>query len=447
LSAEKKKLSFTLSLSKGKQFVHALFFLALFFSSFVVVAEEEHPVVILEVRGTIDPAQARYVARGLEQARERQASAVLLEMDTPGGLDGSMRRIVQEILNSPVPVIVYVAPEGARAASAGAFITLAAHVSAMAPGTNIGAAHPVQMSGGAVEMKITNDAAAYIHSIADLRGRDTAWAEAAVRESISSTAEEAREKGIIDHISSDREDLLRQMEGRPVRTVFGVASLAFQGQPRVEIEMSLMEGILHQLAHPNLAYILLLLGIYGLIYELATPGAVFPGVLGAIFLILALAALETLAVNWAGVAMIVLSLLFFIADIKLPGYGALTIGGIIAFILGSLILFPGARIPGLRLPWATIGSASAVTAIFFLGIVGVGLRVLKRKVTSGAEGLVGAEGEAKTDLLPEGIVLLHGESWRARARVPVRQGDRVRVLRLEGLTVWVEPVKGEGRLL
>lgn len=405
-------------------------------------------MVILEVRGTIDPAVSRYVARGLEQARADQASALVILLDTPGGLDGSMRRIVQEILNSPVPVIVYVGPQGARAASAGAFITLAAHLSGMAPGTNIGAAHPVQLGGAdpdsasPTQQKMTNDAVAYIHSIADLRGRSVTWAEAAVRESRSSPAEEAKAEGVVDFLAPDLEDLLRQAEGRLVKTVFGATTLSFQNQPRRLLKFSAVESTLHQLAHPNLAYILLLLGIYGLIYELATPGTVFPGVLGAIFLILSLAALETLEVNWAGMAMIGLSLLFFIADIKIPGYGALTLGGIIAFVIGSLVLFPGTRIPHLRLPWGTIGAAAGVTALFFLSVVGAGIRALKRKVTSGIEGLVDAEGEAKSDLMPEGIVHLRGEEWKARGRIPVVKGTRVRVIRIEGLTLWVEPIKG-----
>ncbi len=376
-------------------------------------------------------------------------------MDTPGGLDGSMRKIVQGILNSPVPVIVYVSPQGARAASAGCFITLAAHVAAMAPGTNIGAAHPVQLGGGSgdsgdskteggksspMEDKLTNDAVAYIRSIAEERGRNVDWAEESVRQSRSSSAEEAKGKKAIDLIAQDLEDLITQVEGRQVKTVFGLTALALKDAPRKRIPISAMEKWLHQLAHPNLAYILLLLGIYGLIYELATPGAVFPGVLGAIFLILALVALETLEVNWGGLALILLSVIFFIADIKLPGYGALTIGGVIAFLIGSAFLFPGARIPALRLPWRMIGTAAALTAGFFLFIVGFGIRALKRKVAMGVETLIGAEGTAKTDLKPDGLVHVQGEDWQARATVPIRKGARVKVVKVEGLTVHVKPL-------
>ncbi len=438
------------------------------------VAEEEAPprstVVVLELTGVIDPALARYTARGLEQAREEKASAVVIRLDTPGGLDGSMRKIMQAILDSPVPVITYVAPAGARAASAGAFIVLASHVAAMAPGTNIGAAHPVQLGGSdaggdsgskesgekegkessesgesVLEKKITSDAAAYIRAIAELRGRDVKWAEAAVRESRSSTAQEARKEGIVEIIAENMEDLLRQAEGRQVKTVFGSVVLSVEGQPLRTLPMSLMEKILHGLAHPNVAYILLLLGVYGLIYELATPGTVFPGVVGTILLVLGLVALETLEVNWAGMALIALAILFFVADIHLPGYGALTLGGLVAFVLGSMMLFPQARIPGLRLPWGLIGTAAAVTAGFFLGIVGVAVRALKRKVASGTAALIGAVGSAKTELRPEGIVHVQGEEWQARAPHPVPKGARVRVTGVEGLTLHVEQDQEERR--
>ena len=428
--------------------------LALFIAGSALTAEESHPVFILKVTGTIDPAQARYVVRALEEARGMTASAVVIELDTPGGLDGAMRKIMEGIMNSPVPVVVYVSPSGARAASAGAFITLAAHVAAMAPGTNIGAAHPVQIGSGSAEQsqkegqkpstmeeKMVNDAVAYIRSICEVRGRNMEWAQMSVQESRSSSAEEAKEKQAIDLIAKDLDELAEQIEGRQVKTVFGVATLSLRGQPRRIYPMTVVEQILHQLAHPNLAYILLLLGIYGLIYELATPGAVFPGVLGSIFLVLALVGLETLDVNWAGLALILLSLIFFIADIKLPGYGALTIGGIVSFLLGSAILFPGVRISTMRLPWATITASAATTALFFIFIVGAGIRALKRKVTSGAEGLIGAEGLAKTDLTPEGLAHIKGEEWQARADAHVKRGTRIRVVRLEGLTVHVEPIQ------
>ena len=396
--------------------------------------------------GTIDPALARYVERGLEEAREIEASAVVMTLDTPGGLDGSMRKIVQGILNSPHPVIVYVSPSGARAASAGAFITLAAHVAAMASGTNIGAAHPVRLSGAEaqptpMEDKITHDAAAYIRSIAQLKGRDVDWAEGLVRESRSFSAEEAKAKGAIDFIAADLKDLLRQVEGRPVGTVFGQTAIQVEGQPFKTIPLAFIEQFLHQLAHPNLAYILLLLGIYGLIYELATPGAIFPGVLGVIFLIIALTALETLDVNWAGFFLIVGSVLFFIADIKLPGYGALTVGGIAAFLIGSAILFPTARIPHLRLSLATIAACAVANAAFFILVVRAGIRALRHKVMSGVEGLIELEGVAKTDLKPEGMVHVQGEEWKARAEHHIPRGSRVRVVKLEGLTVHVKLVK------
>ena len=293
------------------------------------LAEDERPVVILRVQGMLDPALARYVLRGLEQARELQASAVVIQLDTPGGLDRSRRRIVQGILNSPVPVIVYVSPRGARASSAGELVTRAAHVSAMAPGTHLGAVR---------------------------------------------SAEEAKKKGIVDFTASNLEDLLRQAQGFPVRTVFGVSGLSVQGQAHPLVRISAAEWFFHRLAHPGLAYILLLLGIYALLYELATPGTIFAGFLGTAFLILALAALEVLDVNWAGMAMIVLSLVLFLTDIKKSGHGGLTVAGLAAFVLGSLLLFPGARIPGLRLPPTSIAAGAVVTGAFFLG-----LRTLKKR--------------------------------------------------------------------
>lgn len=425
--------------------------LMLLMSSIGLAEETARPIVLLEVKGTIDPAVARYVTRGLAEARAAQSPAVIVQLDTAGGLDGSMRTIIQGILSSPVPVVVFVAPSGARAASAGAFIAMAAHVAAMAPGTNIGAAHPVQLGGGeppskkegadapsAMEEKLTNDAVAYITSLAELRGRNVEWAKQAVRESRSSSAEEAKERKVIDAIAHDLDDLVRQVEGKEVKTAYGTVVLALTGSPRRTVAMTLIERSLHQLAHPNLAYLLLLIGIYGLIYELATPGAVFPGVLGAISLVLGLVALETLEVNWAGIALILLSALFFIADIKLPGYGALTVGGIIAFVLGSAILLPGWRLPHFRLPWTTIGAAAAATAAFFLGVVGAGLRALRGRVVSGPEALVGATGVAKTMLDPEGIVHIRGEEWRGRATHRISAGAPVKVLKVDGLTVHVE---------
>ena len=404
-------------------------------ATFPVAAEEAHPVVLLNVAGTIDPALARYVTRGLEEARDLQASAVVIQLDTRGGLDGSMRTIVQAVLNSPVPVIVYVAPSGARAASAGAFITLAAHVAAMAPGTSIGAVYPGESSGG--------DALPYLQSIAEIRGRNGTWVRQVVQESRSSSAEEAKDDGVIDIVAGDLEDLLRQVDGQQVGTVFGAATLAVKGQPRRLLPKSVMEALLHQLAHPNVAYILLLLGIYGLIFELSVPGVTFPGVVGAMLLVVALVAMETMQVNWAGVALIVLSLIFFVADIKLPGYGSLTVGGILSFLIGSGLLFPGSRLPYLRLPWQLIAAATVLTAAFFIFIVGAGIRALKRKVTTGIEGLIGSEGVAKTDLKPLGLVQVKGEEWQARSEFPVNKGARVRVVKLEGLIVHVESIREE----
>lgn len=377
-------------------------------------AEEPRPVLLLKVAGTIDPAQARYVMRGLDEARQMQASACVITLDTPGGLEGSVRQIVQGILNSPVPVIVYVAPRGARAAYSGCFIALAAHVAAMIPDS----------------------------SIAEVRSRNVEWAEVSVQESRFLSALEAKERGVIDVLAKDLDDLFVQVEGLEVKTVFGMSLLHLQDQPRRNFSPSALEAVLHQLAHPNVAYVLLLLGIYGLIFELSTPGTIFPGVVGVALLILALVALETLEANWGGIFLIALSVLFFIADVKIPGYGVLTAGGVTAFLLGSAFLFPGARVAHLTLPWQTIGAAAAVTAAFFFFIVGAALRALRRKVTSGTESLIGAVGVAKTDLKLDGIVHVQGEEWQAHAQRPIVQGSPIRVRKLEGLTLLVEPVEG-----
>ena len=336
-----------------------------FLGAQITAAEEAHPVLLLDVAGTIDPALARYITRGLEEARDLQASAVVIQLDTRSGLDGSMRAIVQAVLNSPVPVIVYVTPSGARAASAGAFIPLAAHVAAMAPGTRIGAGSPGESAGG--------DALAYRQSIAEIRGRNGTWVRQVVQESRSSSAEEAKEDGVIDVVAPDLEDLLRQVDGQQVGTVFGASTLALKDQPRRLLPKSVMEALLHQLAQPTAAYLLLLLGIFGLIFELSTPGLTFPGVVGVMLLVVALVAMEMMQVNWAGVALIVLSLLFFVADIKLPGYGSLTVGGILSFLIGSGLLFPRTRLPDLRLSWQLIAATTVLTAAFFIFIVRTGL--------------------------------------------------------------------------
>jgi membrane-bound serine protease (ClpP class) len=406
-----------------------------------LASEMPLPIHVLSVADVINPVSAEYITESLKAAIQQGAQALIIQLDTPGGLDKSMRLIIKEMLNSSIPVIVYVAPSGSRAASAGTFIMLAAHVAAMAPGTNIGAAHPVAVGGGEVgkEMaaKITNDAAAYIKSIAERRGRNVEWAEKAVRESISASESEALQHKVIDVIASDLSDLLRQLNGRKVMTAAGERTLQTEGVTPRYIEMSLRQRLLSLLADPNVAYMLLMLGGAGLFFEISTPGVVLPGVVGGISLVLGLYALQLLPVNYAGLALIVLAIILFIAEIKVTSYGALTIGGIIAMILGSLMLFEAPPpLPGLSL-WVVVPSTLFIAA-FFVFLVGAVLKTLSQQPYSGREGLRHKVGVALTPIdQKQGKVFVAGERWDAHSEEPVEQGVAVEVLQVDGMTLLV----------
>ncbi|MBI2370758.1 MAG: nodulation protein NfeD [Deltaproteobacteria bacterium] len=397
-------------------------------------------VSVARIDGVINPVAAQYFSESLQKARENGSAFLVVMLDTPGGLDTSMRVIVKEMLNSPLPVVVYVHPSGARAASAGVMITLAAHVAAMSPGTNIGAAHPVALGGGQMtkEMseKVENDAAAYVKSIAEKRGRNVQWAERAVRKSISATEAEALRQKIVDIVAPDIRSLLEQMDGRVVETVSGKVTLQTRGARVVELEMDLRHRILNVIGDPNVAYILMLLGVYGLIFELSNPGAILPGVLGAISLILAFFAFQTLPINYAGLLLILLAIGLFIAEVKVHSLGLLTAGGIVSMILGSLMLFDSSA-PYLRVSWAVIIPVTAVTAAFFLLAFSLVIKARLRRPTTGTEGLIGEVGVARTPLTPEGRVFLHGELWTAVSDVPVEAGEPVKVVGVEGLKVRV----------
>jgi membrane-bound serine protease (ClpP class) len=407
------------------------------------LAGEPVPAVhVLSVADVINPVSAEYITGGLKAAIEQGSQALIIQLDTPGGLDKSMRLIIKEMLNSPIPVIVYVAPSGSRAASAGTFITLAAHVAAMAPGTNIGAAHPVAVGGGEMgkEMadKVTNDAVAYIKSIAERRGRNVEWAEKAVRESISAAESEALQHKLIDLIAVDLHDLLRQLDGRTVVTLTGERILRTKGAALQPIEMSLRQRLLSMLADPNVAYMLLMLGAAGLFFEISTPGVVLPGVIGGISLLLGLYALQLLPVNYAGLALIGLALILFIAEIKVTSYGALTIGGIIAMILGSLMLFEAPPpLPGVSL-WVVVPSTLLVAA-FFVFLVGAALQTLAQRPYSGREGLFQKVGTALTPIdQKQGKVFVAGERWDAHSAEPIEQGSEVEVVQLDGMSLFVK---------
>jgi membrane-bound serine protease (ClpP class) len=391
---------------------------------------------------------AQYIARAVDTSVDDGAVALIIEMNTPGGLDSSMRRIIAKMLASPVPVIVYVSPAGARAGSAGVFITIASNVAAMAPSTNIGSAHPVSGQGediqGDMNAKVTNDAAAYIRTIAEKRGRNADWAEQAVRKSVNITEKEALDQKVVELIATDIRDLLNKLDGRQVTTSIGAAPLKTAGAAVNRLDMSLQESLLHKITDPTLAYLLLTIGIWALIAEFNNPGAVLPGVTGAICLILAFIASESLPLNWGGVALILFSVVLFIADIKAPSHGVLTAGGIISFVLGSLILFSPVTptMPSMptnvAVPWPWIALMAGLSVVVFTVAVGAGLRAQKLKVTVGGD-IAGATGTARSALSPEGIVLVQSEEWTAIAvGRHVEKGETVQVVGREGLTLRVK---------
>jgi membrane-bound serine protease (ClpP class) len=423
---------------------------ALLLGSFAALAQGGERVDVVTVKGVIDPFVAQYVGQGIEIAQQDGAQCLVIQLDTPGGTDGSMRDIVQVILNSPVPVVVYVSPAGARAGSAGVFITLAAHVAAMAPGTNIGAAHPVGITGvitGTMDAKATNDAAAYARAIAERQGRNAAWAEKAVRESVSVTAQEALELQVVDLLADDLPDLLEEIDGHEVSTSAGVQVLATKGAQTHYVPLSLPQQILHGIVDPNIAYLLFVVGIWALVAEFYHPGAIFPGVTGAICLILAFVAFGSLPVNWGGVALIVLAIVLFILDIKVAGYG-LSVGGGIAFVLGSLMIFSplipfSPAMPRLVVSWPLITAMTALIAAFFLFAISAGIRAQRARVTSGIHALVGATGVATSDLDPLGTVQVRSELWTAVAdgAEPIRQNEQVEVVGVEGVRLKVRAEK------
>jgi membrane-bound serine protease (ClpP class) len=426
------------------------------------------PVVVLEVRDAIGPASADYIVRGLAKARERGAPLVVIALDTPGGLDLSMRTIIQAILASPVPVAVYVSPEGARAASAGTYILYAAHIAAMAPATTLGAATPVAIGlpmspprgderaregakegakpasapmppGEAMTAKQTHDAAAFIRGLAQQRGRNAEWAERAVREAVSLTAAEALRDKVIDIVAEDVADLLAQADGRSVK-MHGAATLtlATRGAAVETIAPDWRQRLLAVIANPSFALVLMMIGIYGLIFEFSSPGFGVPGTVGAICLLLALFALQLLPVNYAGLGLILLGMALIAAELLTPAFGVLGVGGIVAFVAGALLLFDR-DIPGFGVPLALIfGLALSSAAVVLLG-GGMALRARRRPVVSGREELVGAEGVVLSAEADEHWAQVHGERWKVVSRMALAPGQRVRVLACHGLTLEVEP--------
>jgi membrane-bound serine protease (ClpP class) len=391
----------------------------------------------VDLHAPIDSVTAEYVTQALARADAEGARLFIISLNTPGGLDSSMREIIERILAARTPVVAWVSPSGARAASAGLFIAVACDEFFMAPGTNTGAAHPVGMglTGQSLDKtmseKVTEDAAAYIKSLAERRGRNVALAEAAVRKSLSYTAEEALKGGLIDGLASSRAELIDQLDGKIVTRFSGLKeTLRLKGQPIVEIPLSRRQKFLMTISNPNLAYLLLMFGLLGIYFEFAHPGAIFPGILGGISLILAFFAFQILPINYAGLALILLAVLLFILEIKVVSHGLLAIGGVVALLIGSIMLIRS-NVPEMRPSLTFIIPVVIGFALIFLFIVTIAARAMRRKVQTGAEGLVGEIGTARTDLDPEGRVFVHGELWRAAAATAVPKGSRVRVVKVE----------------
>jgi membrane-bound serine protease (ClpP class) len=398
-------------------------------------------VCIIKISGSINPAVADFVEKGIHKASADGASCLVIEIDTPGGLAESMRKIVMAIFASKVPVISYVAPSGARAASAGVMITIAADIAAMAPGTNIGAAHPVGVGGrdigGTMAEKVTNDMVAQAKSIAQKRNRNVQWIEKAVRESVSVPETEALKTNVIDIVAKDIDDLIRQINGRKIENK-GVLKL--DHPQKKMIEESLRTKILKTISDPNIAYILMMVGLVGLYFELSHPGAVLPGVVGGISLVLAFFAFQTIPVNYAGVLLIILALVFFILEMKIASYGLLSIAGIASLLLGSLMLFEDTG-NGRGLSWEVLVPTMVVVSGFFVFISGLVFKSHLSKPKTGTNGLVGEIGVVKETILTEGRVLVHGELWKATSKDPIEKGAKVRVVKIERLVLEVEPLK------
>jgi membrane-bound serine protease (ClpP class) len=420
---------------------------------------------ILEINGAIGPATSHYVTKALETAHLNGSRIVVLQIDTPGGLDTSMRDIIRAILASPIPVVSYVSPSGARAASAGTYILYASHIAAMAPATNLGAATPVSIGGGnehpdgakpdkpaddkvppaaqppesAMERKVLNDAVAYIRGLAELRGRNADWAEQAVRGAASLSASQALKENVVDVVAHDIPDLLKQIDGREVRVGNNHVKLATQDLSIASVKPDWRVELLSVITNPTIAYGLLLIGIYGLLFEGYNPGAVFPGVVGAISLLVALFAFQILSVNYAGLALVALGVGMIVAEFFFPTFGSLGLGGLIAFVVGSLILFD-TDIPGMNIGLPVIAALATVGGLVVVAMTWVASRSLRRPVVTGVQTMVGANAEVLDTFTGKGRIRYGGEIWNALSSSAVRAGQIVRITRVDGLTVWVEPV-------
>ena len=413
----------------------------------VATAAVPAPVATIDIEGVINPVTLRLVGIAIDRAQAEGAQALVIQLDTPGGLERSMRAIVQRMMNADVPVIVFVAPTGGRAASAGVFITMAAHVAAMAPATNIGAASPVALGGGAdktMMKKIENDAAAFIRTVALERGRNADWAEKAVRQAVAITEREALKLKVVDLVADSIPDLLDKIDGRTVKLSKRTTTLATKGAPVRPIEIGFRDRFLNVITDPNVAYVLMMLGMLGLFFELSNPGVILPGVIGGISLILAFFAFQSLPINYAGLLLILFGIVLLVAEIKIVSHGVLAIGGIISMALGSLMLFDSPEV-SFRVSWWVIAPMVGATAGLFLFVVAAGVRALGRPTATGAEGLVGKTATVRERLGPEGQVMVSGEIWRAVADgEPLEPGAQVRIVAVDGLTLKVTKAEARG---
>jgi len=402
-------------------------------------------VIVISVDGTINPSSAEYINSGIKRARENNAECLIIKLNTPGGLLKSTRIIVSDMLDSEIPVVVFVYPGGSQAASAGVFITLAAHIAAMAPGTNIGAAHPVTLQGeqdSIMNEKATNDAAAFIRTISEKRSRNIQWAEDAVRKSLSITETEALKARVIDTIAITVQDLLEKIHGKEISLSSGKKVLDTKNAEVIDTEMNFKQKILGLLSDPNIAYILFMIGIYGIMFELYNPGAIFPGVIGGISLIIALYSLHTLPVNYAGLALIIFAVILFIAEIKVVSHGLLTIGGVISLFFGSIMLInTESTLEVFKISWQVILVTVILTATFFIFAIGLGIKAQRRKPTTGIEGIIGEIGETISNLEPEGQIRIHGELWNAESLDgSISKGTKVKVTQVSNLKLMVRKI-------
>lgn len=420
---------------KNVLFTSLLYCLPLFVSA--------QQVITISIDGSINPVSANYIHKAIEKARFEKAQCVLIHLNTPGGLLSSTRDIVRDILQSPVPVIVFVYPSGSQSGSAGVFITMAAHIAAMAPGTNIGAAHPVNMQGGMDSImteKLTNDAAAFIRSIATKRNRNLQWAEDAVVKSVSITETEALGKNVIDLVTVDDRDLLNKIEGKNIQLANGTVTIHTKDARLVPYEMSLTEKLLDIISDPGISYMLMLLGFFGILFELFNPGAILPGIVGVIAFILSFYAMHNLPVNYAGLSLIIFAIILFVLEIKITSHGLLATGAVISLLLGSMMLIhSSSALESADIPASIIIGATVITTLFFLFVIGFGLKAQRSKVVTGIEAMIGAEAESLTDLDPAGKVKFQGEVWNAASvSGKISKGQKVRICAMKDLTLYVE---------